>query len=305
MDHEYYKRVSPLLDVGRLTSLRIVVIGLRSGGADIAVEFGRLGVSLFLTDLADEKIEGHNVIRHVLGAGALGRIKHEAMAEHIRNLNPAAAVLSAGFDAVADLDTMAAALKDFSPHLIFAATDNEESKFAIDSVGREQGITVVGGGVYDGGVGGEVYVSDGGGACYGCITRFIRGTKRPRAAQRRHDYSSVDLPELRATAALKLDIAQIASICVRFGLQRLLSPDQDRFGVLKGANLAIFANHRVPGIFERPLSAQFFAVTPQAQCLVCAPASEQTSPTRSLSRADSPSESASPFPHEEPTGATP
>lgn len=277
MNKDYYRRSIGIVDSDRLASLRLVVTGVGAGGGQVVDEIGRWGSSVLIIDRPTERLETHNVMRHVLGADAIGEIKHVAMARHVQRLCPFTSVTSVGIDVLQERDQYLALLQAFEPHLIFAATDNEPSKFAIDEIGRILRIPVVGAGVYNGGVGGEVYLTEPGAACYGCIFEHLQGGSAERHAPQSVDYSNPEQPDVPATAALRLDIGQIAGLSLRMAMQRLLAPGQDAFGVPSGANVVVWANRRVPGVFERALTPQWLHIDPDPRCLYCAKGSSPIS----------------------------
>jgi hypothetical protein len=96
------------------------------------------------------------------------------------------------------------------PNLIVVATDNAQSRHAIDAVAVRQGIPTIGAGVYDGGIGGEVYLTRPGAACYGCLAAAMNLEKVPAPKPGNLDYNNLNLDEVRSTCALNLDIEQIA-----------------------------------------------------------------------------------------------
>lgn len=271
MNTDYYTRIRGILDPEAILKARAAIVGIGSGGGFIAEELGRLGLRLLLVDRPDERLETHNIVRHVLGMDALGRPKHAALAEHLKRVNPDAEVIPLGMDVAKDTDALASAIQSFEPDLIVSATDNQAARYATDRIARNLGVPVVGGGVYDGGVGGEIYLSEPPHACYGCISLKIRGRRMTPDTAKAEDYSNPNLPEHPTTIALRTDIAQIASFCTRFVLKRLFSPDVEAFGIPEGVNLAIFSNRRIAGVFEQSLAARFFKVEPHSSCMVCQP----------------------------------
>lgn len=270
MNDEYYRRVEGLVDAARLRTQRVAVCGVGSGGGFIAEELARLGFHLLLLDFEAERLEPHNIIRHLLGADHLGETKHRAVAEHLRRTCPMATVSSVGIDVVQEHDRLLTVFREFRPDLIVAATDNEGSKFALDQIARVLGIPVIGGGVYNGGVGGEVYLSEPHSACYGCIFEKLQPGNAHRHAPVSVDYTNPGQPQLSASSALRLDILQIAALTVRMVLRRLLAAEgEEAFGMPANANVVIFANRRMPGVFERGLTPRWYRVVSARGCLIC------------------------------------
>ncbi len=272
-DDIYFRRTTGLLRPEILRSKRVINIGAGSGGSRVDEELGRVGVELWLVDRPDEVLEEHNIIRHVLGYESLGRPKNWEMARHIGNLNPSARVHPIDMDVANSAEDFARLVDEVNPHLLLASTDNLESKFVIDQVARSRGIPVVGAAVYDGGVGGEVYITRPGEACYGCISAHLRIEDARPHQKRSIDYNNLDVDEIRSTCALNLDIAQVALLHSRISLQLLMGEQADLVSLPPETNLVVFANRRIPGVMDQSLSAAFFHLARRPECLLCAPRS--------------------------------
>jgi molybdopterin/thiamine biosynthesis adenylyltransferase len=266
---EFYRRIAEIISPGKLQGKQVVVVGLGSGGCRVAAELARMGVALSLVERPGEKLLEHNIVRHVLGYRSLGKPKLTQMARYLRNLNPSVRIRSWELDVVEESDRFQQQLERARPSLIAACTDNEESKHAINAAALRLGIPQTGGGVYDGGIGGEVYVVRPGRACYGCIAAQLQ-LQQPRPRREATlDYSHLDADELRSTCALNLDIQQIALLHARLSLNLLLDGTPDLIGLPPEINLCVFANRVVPGTFSRPWYGEFFSVPRSATCLSC------------------------------------
>lgn len=272
---EFYKPVSPLLNLDRLRAGRVAVIGLGSGGCRVAAELGRLGVALLLVDRPGELLEEHNIVRHLLGYSSLGKSKLAEMTAHIRNLNPAAKLEAREFEVVEQREDCERFLAGWRPGVIAVCTDTEPSKHALNEMALRLGAPQTGGAVYDGGIGGEVYRTRPGEACYGCLAWRLRLDRRQPSGSGPRDYSRPETPEAPVTCALNLDIEQIALLQVRLTLDLLLGPDARLAGIPSKANLCVFANRAIPGVSARPWHGEFFRLPRRAQCLSCgAPAAD-------------------------------
>lgn len=265
---EFYKRVAGVIAPERLQARRVVVIGLGSGGSRVAAEFARLGVDLMLVDRPGEILEEHNIVRHLLGYRSLGKSKLFELKRHLQNLYPFARLTVCGWDVVEDSELFSKRLEKWRPDLLAVCTDNEQSKHAINQVALRLGVAQIGAGVYDGGIGGEVYRVRPGGACYGCIAEHLQLARPAKREKPAYDYNGHDPFEAQSTSALNLDIAQIALIQLRLALEFLL--DEPEFtGLPAAANLLVFANRVVPGTFSRPFHCQFFSIKRHPSCLDC------------------------------------
>jgi hypothetical protein len=266
---EFYKRIPTALPIQRLWGRRVVVAGLGSGGARVAAELGRLGLDLLLIDRPGERLEEHNIIRHVLGYQSLGKLKLEEVARFVASLNPSTRLVPCEVDVVEDMDRLTGILEQWAPDLIAVCTDNEPSKHALNLIALRLGIPQIGAGVYDGGIGGELYIARPGCACYGCIAGHLHLQTGAFSPQSRPDYSSPSTPEAPSTCALNLDIEQIALLQSRLVFDVLLGPSSALIGLPPETNLCVFANRVVPRTFARPFHCEFYIIHRREGCLSC------------------------------------
>jgi molybdopterin/thiamine biosynthesis adenylyltransferase len=269
-DAVFYRRIRAILSPEKLRRKKAVVVGLGSGGCRVAAELARIGVQLVLVERPGELLLEHNIVRHLLGYRSLGRPKLHEMVRYLHNVNPSVPLESWELDVLEDAESFREKVLAAAPHLIAVCTDSEQSKQAVNLVALRAGIPQTGGGVYDGGVGGEVYLVRPGGACYGCLAAQLqrhepKNMRRPTGL----DYSQPDLEELRSTCALNMDIQQIALLQSRFALHLLLEGSPDLLGLPESVNVCVFANRIVPGTFARPWHAEFYSVPRAPECLLC------------------------------------
>ena len=264
---ELFKRTEAILKPEIARQETWAFIGVGSGGARVAEEAARFGVgTIILVDRPGEKLEEHNVIRHVLGYRDLGRLKIEALRDHLLNINPECKVETVSLDAVKDRQRMAEIIRRSTQ--VHLCTDNERSKHVVNEEAVKAGVTLIFAGVFDGGCGGEVGRLAGGGACYACIATYLNrsGKFDEQQAPETFDYTNLDSQE-KSTAALNLDIAQITLIEARVGLLTMLGR-HDKAADLQG-NYVLFGNRAVEGLFPRMLSSDIWEIPRDAGCLVC------------------------------------
>ncbi|MCG3148167.1 MAG: hypothetical protein PCFJNLEI_01610 [Verrucomicrobiae bacterium] len=275
----YYRRIVGILQPARLQNTRVIVVGLGSGGSRIAIELGRIGVELVLVDLPNERVEEHNIIRFPLGYPVLGQLKNEAVASHLRDLNPASRVTTVNLDVTTQQKEFLALVRSVSPQLIMVCVDNEPARHCINECAVAAGVPQVAGGVYDGGIGGEVTIASPQAACYACIADHLQLTRQAPVKPRSIDYNNLDVAEIQSTCALNLDIEQIALIQARIGLHILLAGDPDLTGIPRTVNLCVFCNRPLTGdvVLGRPLHCEFFSVPRDPECLVCGASSTTVS----------------------------
>ncbi len=270
---EFYRPISGLLDLKSLQRRRVAVVGLGSGGSRVAATLGRSGVKLLLVERPNERLQEHNIVRHLLGYASLGKTKLNEVAGYIRNSNPWARVKCCALDVVEQAASFERVLARWHPDLIAVCTDNEPSKHALNEVALRLAVPQTGGAVYDGGFGGEVYRVRPGAACYGCLAAHLRLDRQQPKPTEPQNYSNPQNAQQPTTCALSLDIEQIALLQSRLILQELFGPCPALLGIPPEVNLCIFANRAVPGIFARPWHCEFFSINPRKGCLSCQPAS--------------------------------
>lgn len=263
---ELFKRTKAILNPDLARQEVFAFIGVGSGGARGAEEAARFGVGrIILVDRPGERLEEHNIIRHVLGYRDLGRPKTEALGDHILNINPACRVETLALDVVSDTDRLAEIVgRSTQVHL---CTDNERSKHVVNEVVVKAGVPLIFAGVFDGGCGGEVGRVMPNGACYACMAAYLnRAVAIDETKVETFDYSHPNATE-QSTAALNLDIAQIALIQARVGLLTMLAKE-DPADELPG-NYILFGNRPVQGLFPRMLYADIWRIPKDPNCLVC------------------------------------
>ncbi len=264
---ELFKRTEAILKPELAQEETWAIIGGGSGGARVAEEAARFGVgTLILVDRPGEKLEEHNIIRHVLGYRDLGRLKVDALRDHLLNINPDCVVEVVSMDVTGGREQLARIVCRCTQ--IHLCTDNERSKHVVNEEAIKSGVAMIFAGVFDGGCGGEVGRVVDGGACYACMAAYLNRSGRinDNQAPETFDYTNPNGPE-KSTAALNLDIAQVALIQARIGLLTMLArdePSQDLQG-----NYVLFGNRAVEGLFPRMLASDIWEIPQDPACLIC------------------------------------
>ena len=86
-----FARNAPVLETNALAAKSVLCVGLGSGGSTVADLLARSGVGRFVL-WDNDRLEPHNVARHVCTQRDLGRPKASAMRDHILAINPDAEV---------------------------------------------------------------------------------------------------------------------------------------------------------------------------------------------------------------------
>ena len=161
-----YKRTKGLLEVGTLSNKRVLIIGLGSGGAPVAVELAKAGIGHFV--LADfDRVELHNLSRHICTVNDLGRLKTDAVADAILGKNPYAEVVKYSIDVNENLDLLTREIK--YADIVMICTDNNTSRYRISELLVKNKTVGVFGRAVTRAEGGDVFIYRPGQACYFCL----------------------------------------------------------------------------------------------------------------------------------------
>ena len=261
-----FSRTKAILHPDATAGKTVAVIGMGSGGARVAEEVARFGVGrIILVDRPGERLEEHNLIRHPLGYSALGRLKVEVMRDRLLDIHPSCRIEISEVDVTMGGTALDQIIQQADQ--VHLCTDNEPSKQAVNSAAVRLRVPMIFAGVFDGGCGGEVGRVLPQGACYACMATYLQRSAFSDAVEPAVDYSNPVQSTERITAALNIDIAQIALNQARVGLLTLLShidPSNDFAG-----NYVLFGNRAVPGLFNRMLESEIWSIPRKTDCLIC------------------------------------
>lgn len=266
-----WDRVERLLGEDVLAYLRtrtVGIIGLGSGGSFVAVSLAMSGVGHFIL-IDDDILEPANVVRHAADLRYIGQPKVEAVADLIRQRNPAAEVQTV----VGRIENHLNLLEKMD--VVVAGVDREAPKYAINQFCMEHNLTVVFAGVYERGEGGDVcviYPDEG--PCYACWSEHLRdglSDPMPRDGEVELDYGMIG-PDgtLAAEPGLWLHVVRIAATQADLVLNLLLE-DTDAYREMP-ANTVVLANSKLEiyeGRMTPPYSAEWINIPRNPDCLVC------------------------------------
>ena len=259
------QRLEGLYDTAALRDKRIVVVGLGSGGSTVALELAKAGAARF-TLIDPDSLEEANLIRHECDDRYLGENKAVAVADLIHHRDPDAEVetLAADvFDLRERLERLVA-----GADLVAVCTDAEPPKHLLNELCTALAAPAVYAGVYARAAGGEVIRCAGGpnDACYACITSVLKETAPTPIDEAELDYGAVDGDgALHGAPGLGLDVRMIALLHAKVCLTTLV-PE-----LALDANVVLFGNQPMEGLFPRPLASALVEVARQDGCMVCGP----------------------------------
>jgi molybdopterin/thiamine biosynthesis adenylyltransferase len=221
-----YTRSKGLIEVGTLEKKNVLIIGLGSGGASIAVELAKAGVGNFL--LVDfDRLELHNISRHIAGVNELGRLKTNIVRDAILSKNPYANITTYPIDMMSDVPLIECLVK--GTDLIIAATDNLSSRYVLNSLIIKHKKVGLFGRAVTRAEGGDVLRVRPGGPCYACLKGSqwytqedeITDLRRARETGVIPAYTSEDDANALVQVGLSTDIAPINTMMVKLAIQEL------------------------------------------------------------------------------------
>lgn len=228
---ELYTRSKGLLEVGALEKKRVLIVGLGSGGASIAVELAKAGVGKFsLIDF--DRIELHNISRHIAGVNELGRLKTNVVKDAILAKNPYASVDTFVFDMNNELTVTEEEI--IKSDLIIAATDSLSSRYNLNALIIKHKKVGLFGRAITRAEGGDVLRVRPGGPCYACLKgsqwynneEEISDLDRARRDGVIPAYTSEEDAQAMVQVGLSTDIAPINTMVTKLAIMEL-SKDTD------------------------------------------------------------------------------
>lgn len=224
---DLYSRSKGLLEVELLSHKHVAIIGLGSFGSQIAVELAKAGVGKFsLFDF--DRIELHNLGRHICTIKDLGRLKTDAIEDAIVGKNPYAIVHKYPINITSQKKVFQSIISEVD--LVVCATDNNESRFVISSTIQEFQKVGIFGRAITRAAGGDVFRYKPGGPCYGCLigSRIIDSRDEEISSEeagRRSGvipaYASADDVDAMVQVGLSIDIEPICNLMLKLSLVEL------------------------------------------------------------------------------------
>ena len=221
-----YSRAKGLLEVDVLEKKRVLIVGLGSGGANIAVELAKSGIGMF-TLIDYDRIELHNISRHICGVNELGRLKTNAVRDAILLKNPYAKIDTFELNVDERLDVLEDEIK--KADIVVAATDNNRSRLNINTFSIKHRKITLYGRVIARAEGGDVFIYRPEGPCYCCFMgtdwmqqeEEISSLERGRQSGLIPAYTSESEASAMVQVGLSSDIIPINNMIVKLILMEL------------------------------------------------------------------------------------
>jgi molybdopterin/thiamine biosynthesis adenylyltransferase len=257
------KRIDGLIDTEALADAHVTVVGLGTVGSTVAVELAKAGVGTF-TLVDHDRLEIHNVARHVCGVDDLGRRKTRAVADRVRLTNPLASVET--WDGDVTEAPQAFAGRAAESDLVVVCTDTDVSKLVVNRECLDIDVPAIYAGVYERAMGGDVIrVVPGETPCYDCILgNMAEDMDRDERVAGQADYSQPGTEQSNPEPGLSVDVGFVSLIQTRYALATLLPDERDGF-----ERDACFWGNEADYIFSRPLQSRFATVSYRDDCRTC------------------------------------
>jgi len=215
-----------------------------------------------------DRLEIHNLARHTCGLHDLGRFKTEAVADRIRDVNPAAQIRTHEEDIVKTPGLLEEVVA--SSDLVLVCTDNNASRYAINEECLRRGTPAIYAGAYERAFGGMIMrVIPGETPCYDCVVGAVQKSL-PELPKRKGPiaYSEIEnASEFKAEPGLCIDVHMIALIQAKMALLTLLRGTDSSLEDFP-AHL-IFWGNRKEWIFPEPLYCKFANTSFRSDCPTC------------------------------------
>ena len=274
-EDQLFARIAPLFDVGALSDARVLIGGCGSGGGQVAQQLAMSGVRRF--SLYDSDVlEPENVIRHICGRRYLGQKKVDAVADVLLDRNPALELECHDVD-IMTCDDLVDQVRRSTVAVL--ATDNDPTRYHLNQICVENKIPFVIGKVFTRGICGEVFsYRPGEGGCLACLETVLErlpfrdGVREIDLVsdEERQKMYGMEIPEIKDSPGLNVDIAFITAFHTRFVLDAIARTLDERPKFLPPIeqNYLVWGNRPVHP-FSKNFELQRIQVHAQEGCLVC------------------------------------
>lgn len=224
LEADLFSRHSGLLEASAMQQCGVIICGCGSVGSLAALDLARSGVGRFL--LVDpELLAIENLCRHQCGLADVGRRKVQAVAERIRQINPAAVVETYALP-LERLDP--AVLDQFSQSnsdtLMLGCADSRRADRHAARLAAMLALPFLSIGLWERAFAGEIFYShpDLEMPCYGCAFRELNQSLNGKPRPARIFYSNEEaLEKLQFQPGIAIDIAYVTQIGLKLAIDLL------------------------------------------------------------------------------------
>lgn len=216
-------RRQSLIETSIIQDASVCIIGLGTGGIQIALDLAKAGVANFKL-IDPQRLEVGNVSRHSAGISLVGRRKVAAAKDLLLEKNPLAEVEIYAVSVAAEQRELLVSLVGNST-VVICATDNRQSKLLINELCVKLRKPVIFGGAFRRAYGGQVFrLRPGESACYHCFVLAMPEKEADSEISSLENAAAVaysDMP-VAIEPGLAIDVAPIANMVSKLALQELL-----------------------------------------------------------------------------------
>ena len=274
-NNKLFARIERLFDIGAMADARVLIAGCGSGGSQVAMQLVMSGISKFIL-FDNDLLEEENVIRHACGLRYIGQRKVSAMADALRDRNPAVDLTLHDVDIMGVPDLEAQVSK---ATVVVLATDNDPTRYRLNEACVRTGTPFVVGKVFTRGIGGEAFAyRPGQGGCLACLeqrlerTQFREGIREIDLVSdgERDAMYGMDVSEIKDSPGLNVDISFITSFHTRMVLDAIARrlPERPRNMPAIEHNYLVWGN-RPTAPFTKHFELQRIRLDAQMECLIC------------------------------------
>lgn len=265
----------PLIHVPRtlvaaLTPKSVMIVGLGSGGSEIALNLACAGVGR-LTLIDYDRLRPENYVRFIAGSAELGRRKIDIVQSAIRERELSTEVTAYALNVVSEANRFRGILRE-GTDLVICATDSVLSRRTVNAAAVWFGTPCIIAGTLDGGRIGEVLrVLPYRLPCYECLRMQLGTVLEPTESDERAATPYVGSEEAAVqSTALRSDVALVASLATRVALHELAP---EHFAETP-ASYVVWGreadNSRPePFFFSAPFSTNYVHVAHRKDCPLC------------------------------------
>lgn len=262
IEHDLMLRLKGVADTAQLKDRAVAVVGCGSLGSRIVMLQVCAGVGHVIL-LDPQRLETHNVIRHECGISDVGRLKVHALAERLRDKNPAVEIRCCPPEVCLDPERIAHAIA--GADIVIAATDSPRAQLTINRIALAHGKPVIFPGAYNYGFGGEVIrVIPGETACLRCV--YDATAESFQRVEPGEDGQKAAYDADNGHPGMWIDVGFMSHLAARMALETLLGqrdPDVNLTG-----HYLLWGNRRL-WAFSRPLESHWLTIPRNPTCPVC------------------------------------
>lgn len=277
LQKDLFSRNTGILESNELAGTHVMIGGVGSGGAHIALLFARSGVPEMT--LCDDDIFGHhNVCRHQCGLLDVGKYKTDAVADRLLQINPDL-IIHRYRKKIQDMrpDELDELITDHT--LLLCCADNRHAAYVCNTIAQRYHIPMIAGGCGERASTGSLFYWKPGMPCYGCIFGEDRGVDYADRQIRSHYYThETELSKADFSPGMAIDVEELNLKAAKLAIDLLMEHKEGYVPRLLGhiGQYTVFCNYLVDEetnpymkYFDKPLTWRTGSVVRREDCTMC------------------------------------